>query len=151
MPTTIWGMTTYTLKGCGGTTPTTPRAVPPLLELLAVANAMASSLRLGAGAVASATRPTVLLQQPSGIVPWVSLGASAALFAAHVETGNDVATEGSDRGWGYEAGAGVLVPLGGPFLVNPGVRYGRSDSDFAARRTLETRYIIADIGLVLAF
>ena len=87
----------------------------------------------------------------AGIVPWVSLGASAALFAAHVETGNDVATEGSDRGWGYEAGAGVLVPLGGPFLVNPGVRYGRSDADFAARRTLETRYLIADIGLVLAF
>ena len=87
----------------------------------------------------------------AGIVPWVSLGASAALFAAHVETGNDVATEGSDRGWGYEAGVGVLVPLGGPFLVNPGVRYGRSDADFAARGTLETRYIVADVGLVLAF
>ena len=27
----------------------------------------------------------------------------------------------------------------------------RSDADFAARRTVETRYIIADIGLVLAF
>ena len=67
------------LKGCGGTAPTTLRAVPPLLELLAVANAMASSLRPtlsrgypGAGTVASRVpvrqhgwRPTVLLQQPS--------------------------------------------------------------------------------------
>ena len=44
--------------GCGGTTPS------PLLELLAVANAMASSLRLGAGAVASATRPTPLADHP---------------------------------------------------------------------------------------
>ena len=58
VPTTMWGMT-YALKGWGGTTPS------PLLELLAVANAMASSLRLGARAVASATRPTLLLQQPS--------------------------------------------------------------------------------------
>ena len=87
----------------------------------------------------------------AGIVPWVSLGATAALFDARVETGNDVAREGSDRGWGFEVGAGVLVPLRGPFLVNPGVRYGRSDADFAARGTLETRYIIADVGLVLAF
>ena len=55
----------YELKGCGGTAPTTLRAVPPLLELLAVATAVASSLRLGSGAVALATRPTVLLQQPS--------------------------------------------------------------------------------------
>ena len=51
----------YKLKGCGGTTPTTLRVVPPLLELLAIATAMASSLRLGSGTVASATRPTVLL------------------------------------------------------------------------------------------
>ena len=50
----------YTLKGWGGTTPTTLRVVPPLLELLAIATAMASSLRPtlsrgypGAGAVAS--------------------------------------------------------------------------------------------------
>ena len=87
----------------------------------------------------------------AGIVPWVSLGASAALLDAHVSTGNVVAREDSDRDWGYELGAGVLVPVGGPFLINPGVRYGRSDVDFDPRGTLETRYIIADVGLVLAF
>ncbi len=86
-----------------------------------------------------------------GIVPWVSLGASAALFDARVDTGNAVIREGSDRGWGYEVGAGVLVPVGGPFAFNPGVRYGRSDAEFAPRGTLETRYVIADVGLVLAF
>ena len=36
-----------------GTAPTTLRAVPPLLEVLAIATAMASSLRLGFGTVAS--------------------------------------------------------------------------------------------------
>ena len=87
----------------------------------------------------------------AGIVPWVSLGASAALFDARVDTGNGVQREGSDRGWGYEAGAGFLIPVGGPFALNPGVRYGRSDVDFASRGTLETRYFIADVGLVLAF
>ena len=87
----------------------------------------------------------------AGIVPWVSLGASAALFDARVDTGDSVQREGSDRGWGYEAGAGFLIPVGGPFALNPGVRYGRSDVDFASRGTLETRYFIADVGLVLAF
>jgi len=87
----------------------------------------------------------------TGIVPWVSLGATAAVFDARVDTGDVVVSEGSDLGWGYEVGAGVLVPLGGPFLVNPGVRYGRSDADFVGPGTLETRYIIADVGLVLAF
>jgi len=48
----------YTLKGCGGTTPS------PLLELLAIATAMASSLRLGAGTVASATRPIPFSDHP---------------------------------------------------------------------------------------
>ena len=70
---------------------------------------------------------------------------------AHVETGTGVVTEDSDLGWGYEVGAGVLVPLGGPFFVDPGVRYGRSDVDFASRGTLETRHIIVDLGLVLTF
>ena len=62
------------MKGWGGTTPTTLRAVPPLLELLAVANAMASPLRLGAGAVASRVpvrehgwRPTPLSDHPPNV------------------------------------------------------------------------------------
>ena len=87
----------------------------------------------------------------TGIVPWVSVGASAAIFDARVDTGTSVQRESSDRGWGFEAGAGVLIPVGGPFALNPGVRYGRSDVDFTSRGTLETRYFIADLGLVLAF
>ena len=86
-----------------------------------------------------------------GIMPWVSLGATAAVFDAHVETGAGVVTEDSDFGWGYEVGAGALVPLGGRFFIDSGMRYGRSDVDFASRGTLETRYIVVDLGLVLAF
>ena len=85
----------------------------------------------------------------AGIVPWLSLGASAALYEAHVADG--VAPESSDRGWGYEAGAGVLLPVGGRFALNPAVRYGRNDADFPSRGGLETRYIIADVGFVLGF
>ncbi len=87
----------------------------------------------------------------TGIVPWVSVGASAAIFDARVDTGTGVQRESSERGWGFEAGAGVLIPVRGPLALNPGVRYGRSDVDFASRGTLETRYFIADLGLVLAF
>ena len=87
----------------------------------------------------------------AGIVPWVGLGASAALVDARVGTGNTVQREDSDRGWGYEAGAGVLIPIGGQWALNPGARYGRNDVAFASRGTLETRYFIADLGLVLAF
>ena len=86
-----------------------------------------------------------------GIMPWVSLGATAVVFDAHVETGTGVMTEDSDLGWGYEVGAGALVPLGGQFFIDPGMRYGRSDVDFASRGTLETRYIVVDLGLVLVF
>jgi len=86
-----------------------------------------------------------------GIVPWVSLGGSAALVDAHVDTGGAVVTEGSDRAWGYEVGAGVLVPMGGVFAIEPGVRYGRSDPDFATRGELETRYMVVDLALVLTF
>ena len=87
----------------------------------------------------------------AGIVPWVSFGATAAIFDARVDTGTGVQREESDRGWGYEAGAGVLIPVAGPFAINPGVRYGRSDVDFASRGTLETRHIIADLGFVVGF
>ena len=86
-----------------------------------------------------------------GIVPWLSLGSSAALYDARVRAGNAVTQETSARGWGYEAGAGVLVPVGGRFALNPGVRYGKNDADFRSRGGLETRYIIADVGLVLGF
>ena len=86
-----------------------------------------------------------------GIVPWVGLGASAALVDARVGTGSAVQREDSDRGWGYEAGAGLLIPIGGLLALNPGLRYGRTDVAFASRGTLETRYFIADVGLVLAF
>ena len=48
---------TLQVEGCGGTASTTLRAVPPLLELLAVATAMASSLRLGSEAVAPQRDP----------------------------------------------------------------------------------------------
>ena len=84
-----------------------------------------------------------------GIVPWLSLGTSAAVYGAHL--GGAVDDESSGRGWGYEVGAGVLIPIGGPFLLNPGVRYGRNDADFAPRGRLETRYFVADAGFVLAF
>jgi len=87
----------------------------------------------------------------AGIIPWASVGTSAALVNACTATGGATTSESSDGGWGFEVGAGVVVPVGGPFALNPGVRYGRNDVAFDSRGTLETRYIIADLGLVLTF
>ena len=60
----------------------------------------------------------------AGMVPWVSLGGTAALFDAHVDTGGGVTWEASGRDWGYEVGPGVLVPVAGLFALDPCVRYG---------------------------
>jgi hypothetical protein len=87
----------------------------------------------------------------SGIVPWLSLGATTATYDAHVNPGDAETLESSDRGWGYEVGAGVIVPVAGAIAFNPGVRYGRNDAEFDSRGKLETRYIVVDVGFVLAF
>ena len=79
------------LKGSGGTTPTTLTRGAPLLKLLAVANAMAPSLRLGAGAVACATRPTPLADHP----PWfLGVLACLAVVGCGIETKTQLEVSG---------------------------------------------------------
>ena len=90
----------------------------------------------------------------SGVVPWLRLGVVAALLEADLGTaGSAGATvrEESDRGWGFEAGAGILIPLAARFGLSPGVRYGRVDLDLASKGVLRERYLVVDLGLVLGF
>lgn len=93
----------------------------------------------------------------SGVVPWLRVGAVAALLRADLGTsvsaGSTLETvrEESDRGWGFEAGAGVLIPVAVRFGLSPGVRYGRVDLDLASRGVLRERYLVVDLGFVLGF
>ena len=93
----------------------------------------------------------------SGVVPWLRLGAVAALLEADLgtagSTGATAATvrEESDRGWGFEAGAGILIPVADRFGLSPGVRYGRVDLDLTSRGVLRERYLVVDLGFVLGF
>ena len=92
----------------------------------------------------------------SGVVPWLQIGVIAALVEADLATldsGGASTTERreSDRGWGYEVGGGLLIPLASRFGVNPGVRYGRVDPEFESRGVLRERYLVVDIGFVLGF
>ena len=68
-PITRLNMSLHELEGSGGTAPTTLRVVTPSLELLAVAMAMPSSLRLGFEAVALPTRGAPLFQRPADAHP----------------------------------------------------------------------------------
>ena len=77
------GLAALLVPGQGGTGPTTFRAVPPLLELLAVAIAMPSEFRLGCGGApagggsALLTRLALPLQQASSPIPWKRVGVAA--------------------------------------------------------------------------
>ncbi len=92
----------------------------------------------------------------SGVVPWLRIGAVAALLEADLGTPASGATpstvrEESDRGWGIEAGAGILIPVAERFGLSPGVRYGRVDLDLASRGVLRERYLVVDLAFVLGF
>jgi opacity protein-like surface antigen len=91
------------------------------------------------------------------VVPWVRAGFVAYIARAEL-LGSDPSTipeDGyeSDRGWGYEVGAGLMFSLSERFALNPGVRYSKVDPEFAGPDfgPLDSRYIVADVGLVLAF
>ena len=109
--------------GCGGTAPTTLRAVPPSLEFLAIATAMASSLRPtlsrgypGSSAVASATRPTVALQQPSqeAVLRWTGEGLA---FSGRVGSGPTVTID-SDAKAGPSSTDSLLLGLMGCMSID---------------------------------
>jgi len=93
----------------------------------------------------------------SGVVPWLGLGAVAAIVQADVGTSEASGPQGgtvrgeSERGWGLEAGGGVLIPVADGLAVNPGVRYGRVDLDLPSRGVLRERYLVVDLGFVLGF
>jgi len=71
-----------------------------------------------------------------------------------LEDGNGNAINETDRVWGWEAGAGLDVPLGGSLRLTPGVRYRRFEPTLGlGSATFESTlaYVVLDVGLALRF
>jgi hypothetical protein len=93
------------------------------------------------------------------VVPWVQAGLAAYVSRGQFVPGfGAIAPPGplvseSDRGWGFEAGAGVLISVAPRFALNPGVRYTSVDPTFAGRNfgPLNSKFVVVDVGLVLVF
>lgn len=86
----------------------------------------------------------------SGLIPWFRLTGNAAVAQTRLGGPGAVMIE-SDRGWGFEVGAGFLVPLATRFALSPGIRYGRMDMDFPSQGNLETRHMIVGLAFILGF
>ncbi len=57
----------------------------------------------------------------------------------------------TDRGWGWEAGAGVYLVLSERIYLNPAIRSRSFDLERGESDQLQVRAVVVDLGLVLAF
>lgn len=87
-----------------------------------------------------------------GLAYWVRGGATVG----HIELENDTGdvTADSGHGVGWEAGAGVSVPVGGHARFRPGVRYRSLSRDLdvgAGDERVDLRYVTAEIAFAWRF
>ncbi len=57
----------------------------------------------------------------------------------------------SEGGGGFETGAGVLIQVGRRMSLAPGIRYGQGHVPFSGRASMQVRYVVMDVGLVMGF
>lgn len=83
------------------------------------------------------------------IVPWLRLGG----LTTRVESpGLSGSPEGvSSLGWGGEVGFGLYLGATSPVALNPGIRMVAVNTELPGGSLLRMRYIVADLGLTLAF
>lgn len=94
------------------------------------------------GGIRTAPLPTGL------VIPWLRVG----VVTAHVETDafSGVAAGRSEIGLGGEVGVGVHVGSG-PVALSPAVRFVAVNAELPGGALLRMRYLVADLGVVLAF
>jgi hypothetical protein len=83
------------------------------------------------------------------VMPWLRVG----VVTTRVETRDLPAPNAgvSDLGWGGEAGAGLYIGGDRSIAINPAVTVVAVDSELPGGSSLELRYLVAHLGLVLAF
>lgn len=96
------------------------------------------------------------------VVPWLLVGTTAVITRARLADpladplpGGAIPTFAvdSDRSWGLEAGAGLMVPIARHLGVNAGVRYLRATPTFSGpvAGDLPIRVWVMELGLILGF
>ncbi len=101
---------------------------------------VATSLDLG-------FRLSVITHGP--VIPWVRLGGTTMLVETPVLPDGPAGV--SDRGYGGEVGMGVYVGAWSSIALNPGVRFTTASTRLPGGDDLTLRFVVADLGLSLAF
>jgi len=85
------------------------------------------------------------------IRPWLQGGLHTQHLEARMWEESEVVDVTSNRGFGFEAGGGLLVQIGTRMSLSPGLRFGSGTVPFSGYPSLRLRYLIADLGLILGF
>jgi hypothetical protein len=83
--------------------------------------------------------------------PWIQGGLHTHRIQGRILEDGQVRKLNSQGGGGYEVGGGVLVQIGERMSLSPGIRYGSGEVPFSIQPTMELRYLVLDLGLVIGF
>jgi hypothetical protein len=83
------------------------------------------------------------------VLPWVGVGALTTRVESPGVRGSPPGV--STLGYGGEISAGLYLGAGRSVALTPAVRYTRAGTELPGGASLALRYLVADLGLVLAF
>ncbi len=83
--------------------------------------------------------------------PWIQGGLHTPRIEGRLLDEGQVQKLTSNGGTGFEVGGGVLVKVGERMSLSPGVRYGAGEVPFSVQPTIQLRYLVLDLGLVVGF
>ncbi len=87
----------------------------------------------------------------TGVRPWIQGGLHTPRIEGKVPKEGRAQRLTSNGGGGYEVGGGILVKVGDRMSLSPGIRYGSAGAPFSVQPTMELRYLVLDLGLVVGF
>ena len=91
----------------------------------------------------------IKLIEKGSVLPWLSVGGLTTRVEFPGLSGGPRGV--SSLGYGGEAGAGLYIGAGRSFALNPQVRFATVGVDLPDQGRLTLRYVVASLGLVLAF
>jgi hypothetical protein len=91
----------------------------------------------------------ITLAKLGGVLPWASVGGLTTRVESQGLPGSPSGV--SSLGYGGEAGAGLYIGAGHAVALNPQVRFSTVRVDLPGGHPLTLRYVVAAVGVVLAF